>query len=209
MNLPIRHVWLLSLLVVWLSGCTGMVERLPAPLPVDRGVAWQQRQQRLDGVREWSLTGRIAVITEEQGWYATLQWRQRNGHYEIRLLGPFGQGGLRLEGDGSSMILDNGKQRVRYTQAQAEAHLARELGWPVPVHGLLYWVRGLPQPGGDADETLDERGRLERLDQAGWQIGFRRYMSIGGLEMPAKIVLDNPRYKVRLVVDSWSLGHAS
>ena len=49
-------------------------------------------------------------------------------------------------------------------------------------------------------------GRLEYLQQAGWDIHYDRYKTVDALDLPARILLENDEIRVRLVIDQWQLG---
>jgi outer membrane biogenesis lipoprotein LolB len=51
---------------------------------------------------------------------------------------------------------------------------SKRLGVRLPVNGLRYWVRGLPEPGSTPGQT-DADGRLTRLEQNGWVIEYPAY----------------------------------
>src|SRR5919108_1065157 len=59
--------------------------------------SWEARRAALEQVRHWSLYGRIAIQTEQEGWTAGLRWFQREGSYYLRMMAPFGQGTHELE----------------------------------------------------------------------------------------------------------------
>jgi outer membrane lipoprotein LolB len=95
----------------------------------------------------------------------------------------------------------------------ARAELAMRLGFDPPLKSLRYWLLGAPDPTLPAEETVDEQQqRLQSLEQDGWQVDYSAYMptdltpvgSAGGLGLPAKMTVQRPGVRVRLVVDGWS-----
>lgn len=190
---------LLLLLPLLLAGCaTTPVEVLPPA--ADPQQAWHEHQQQLVGVNAWQLGGRIAIRTEDEGWQATIDWQQDVQDYIIQLVGPLGQGSLRLQGDGRFVTLSDGEATL--VDEDAEALLYRQMGWRVPVHALRYWALGLPAPG-EAEQELSPQGLLARLRQAGWNIEFRDYTRRGELLLPGRLFISNHNAQVRLVVDRW------
>jgi outer membrane lipoprotein LolB len=88
--------------------------------------------------------------------------------------------------------------------------LAQVTGWQLPVTGLRYWIRGLPEPvAGQAQETRDEAGRLNRLEQSGWTIEYQKYQLVGDILLPAKLQLIHADISVRIVIDQWELPPVS
>src|SRR5690606_6365264 len=122
----------------------------------------------------------------------------------LRVIAPLGGGTLQLRGDASGVTAQTSKGEV-YGAADAETLLRQQTGVVLPVTSLRYWALGRPAPGGDAEQSLDGHGRLARLRQGGWEINYTSYRSVGELELPDKIVLENGQIQVRLVVDSWDL----
>ncbi len=186
------------LLVLLMAGCS-TIQKQPAREPV---AAWKAQQRALQQLTDWELRGRIAIRTSEDGFNANLRWRQRGSDYRIRLSGPFGLGALTLSGDRDGVTLRS-RERILLRHGDAETLLYQQTGVRLPVDSLRYWVRAMPQPGVRARVVLDRKGRLKELRQDGWRIRYKRYLRNRGVELPAKLFVDNPRLEVRLVIDRW------
>ncbi|MBI2993891.1 MAG: outer membrane lipoprotein LolB [Gammaproteobacteria bacterium] len=183
----------------------GCAVQPPGPV-ADRAAVWQARSARLAGVTHWILKGRIAVQLEREGWTATLHWEQRPDNYVLRVSAPLGRGTFELTGTPDGVTLQTSDNRL-YHADQPESLLQQTLGWQLPVSGLYYWVRGMPDPGSRFDVLdLDDQGRINDLIQDGWQVNYERYRLAGDLELPGKITLENERLRVRLVISDWILS---
>lgn len=193
------HVLGPGLLGVALTACTVG----PAPRPPAEPGAWQAHRHQLAGLVQWTLTGRVALITPEEGWHASLHWRQRADAYRIRIAAPLGQGTVALQGSDQGVVLRTTRHPQPIAAPSAEQLLYRQLGWQVPVAGLRYWVRGIPDPAAVYEKVLDDRGRLATLEQSGWQVEFLRYTRVGDYELPEKIFMRNGEFQVRMVVRTW------
>ena len=134
---------LLLALALFSAGCSVAPERPVAP---DAEQAWALHRASLDGLRQWHLTGRIAIQSDGQAWQATLDCSQQRARYTINIIGPLGSGSMRLEGDEAHAVLqsDDGES---VSAMDPELLLLRQTGWRVPVRALRYWVLGLPAPG--------------------------------------------------------------
>lgn len=175
------------------------------PRVADPEAAWQQRRDKLSAVTGWTITGRIALRTEENAWHATLHWVQRESAYRIRLMAPLGQGTLQITGDDSRVTLRTSENEV-YRAVDPESLLSDTLGWSVPVKGLRFWLTGLDDPYGPPPEhRLDVAGRLEHLNQSGWAIDYERYEGDEPLALPTKLQLRNEGLAMRVVVNRWEL----
>lgn len=187
-------------LVLTLPGCA---LRPPQPEPVADQAA---RRDRLLALESWDLRGRIAVRAGSDGGQGDLEWRQQGEHTRIRLSGPFGAGAWQLDWDPQSVTVSgrDGTVTRRWTGADATTQfLEEQLGWSFPAVSTRYWLLGLSDPGAAALETRAADGRLAVLEQSGWTVRYERYIEVAGLAMPAKIVLENARARLRVVIDRW------
>lgn len=191
------------MLLLWLQGCS------VAPV-TDTGqgpLRWPGRQHALEQLRTWQLSGRVAVSTQEDGFTATLVWKQdAGGAYELSLIAPFSQGTVRLDGDASGVMMRTSDSGAATYAPDAESILWQQFGWQVPVAALRYWVRGIPAPGAEAQIELDGEGRLSGLMQSGWQVRFLRYGQVAQWQLPEKIFLEQGPVSVRIVIQDWRPG---
>ncbi|MGH8503389.1 MAG: lipoprotein insertase outer membrane protein LolB [Gammaproteobacteria bacterium] len=184
-----------------------------SPPPADTHAAWAQRQQALSQQRVWSMTGKLAVHTPQEGWFAGLSWQQQGERFQINLRDSFGRIVARIAGD------DRRVKLTRHDGSTASAatpdKLTRQLfGWALPVSGLRYWVRGMPGPHIDAEapgprRKLDAQGRLAHLEQSGWSVDYQRYQHAEPVDLPAKIAVSGHDLRVKLVVQSWATPDVS
>ncbi len=188
--------------LIWLTGCAS----LDKPKPVPGAAAQQAQQQRLAQLDHWRLAARFSAASDDEAWHGTLYWEQNGPGYDIRFLGPFGQGGMQLVGDQgyASLRLSDGQV---FSADDAESLLRARTDWRLPLNALRYWVLGRPAPDQLKRRIRrDSQGLLARLKYDGWTVEFRRYTEVEpGLYLPAKIFLENPRFQVRLVIDTWEL----
>jgi outer membrane lipoprotein LolB len=189
-----------------LAALIGACATRPPLSGVQRDAEWRRHRDQVAGLEQWGLKGRIAIRLQQEGWSASLHWRQRRADYAIRLIGPLGNGMYELRGSDGMVQLQTPDDRL--LQAPDAAALLQEtLGWQVPVDGLRYWVRGLPAPGSEPQSmALDERGRLQSLEQDGWQVHYSRYgLFRGGLVLPEKLTLERRDLRLRLSIHAWEI----
>lgn len=195
-----RLVWLAGLSLL-LTGCAPLWQPKTTESPEQR---WQQQQQEIAALKDWRFRGRTAITQGREGWNAGITWQQQGEGFDIKLSGPFSQGGAELIGDAEqvTLTLDNGDQ---YSAQTPEQLLAKTLGWFLPVSALRDWVRGVPYKDAAVDKyQLDENGRLKTLQQAGWQVEYLRYVPFNGLVVPSKIFIKHPDLNIRLIISDWS-----
>ena len=185
------------------AGVTACAQFTTVPGGKPANAAWDTRLTDLYRLRQWSIHGHVAVQTGNEGWSATLQWDQDNQNYMLRFIAPLGQGTYQLNGDEEKVTLLTADNKV-YQATDAESLLQDNLGWNIPLHGLQYWVRGVPEPGVTTDTlVLDDKGRMIELRQSGWRISISRYGEFDGKDLPSKLVMQNERFQLRMVVLGW------
>lgn len=189
-------------MVLALAACA-TVPPTPQRTPEELSQLWQQHRQEVGQWGAWSLVGRIAVKTENDGWSGDLEWTQSSTDFQIHFSAPFGQGAFQLLGNSSGveMRVSDGKD---FQAPDAETLLQQHLGWQLPLNAFRYWVTGIPAPGVDAKLKFNADGQLAKLQQEQWHVSYPSYVAVENVMMPRKIFLDNHALGVRLVVDHWA-----
>ena len=173
------------------------------PPAVDAG-SWAGRRAELQALRVFSLDGRVAVATSDQGFSGGLAWQQDGARAQIDLRGPLGGTALSIHLDGTRMTVTD-SHGTSITGDAARDYVLSEIGAPLPLAELRYWLVGVPAPQLPFQETIGPDGRLAGLVQAGWQLRYSRYQTVGGLALPARIDIESAAARLRLVVSDWKL----
>jgi outer membrane lipoprotein LolB len=183
----------------------------PAPgrvdVPVDATAdAWPGRRAELQSRTQFALRGRVAVAAAEDGFSAGLRWQQHASGADIRLDGPLGVGGLRIETVASELRLTT-SHGERLDGVAARAELERRLGFALPIEALRFWVQGVPAPGSEASETrAPDAPRLIRLEQQGWRIDYADYGQSDSGALPRRVAMTRAGARLRLVIETWERG---
>lgn len=194
-------IFISLLLVTLLAGCAE-VPLLQHTEKADTKT-WNLRQEALNKLDNWSLQGRLVIISGDEGWSAALHWVQNEGNYTMRFIAPLGQGTYQLHGDQKLVSFLTAKNEL-FQADNPEQLLQNNLGWSVPVHGLKYWIKGVPEPGIKSENLLiDDQGRMTELQQSGWHINISRYSDFDGTELPSKLFMKNDQLQLRLVIQDW------
>jgi len=197
----------LAICAVLLAGCETLQELLPKQQDVaDPGATPQTHTEELSRIRGWTLHGTLAARpTGGDASRVTLRWSQSPDSYLMRFMGPLGVGLFEVEGSASAVEARFPDGR-RTRAASPEALLEQEIGWSVPLRGLRYWIVGLPAPDGAPSRMeLDDRGRLARLEQAGWTVVYEQYGALDGLPLPARIRFSNASVDATVIVRRWKV----
>ncbi len=180
----------LLLLILLLSGCA-QLPKMP-----------QTPASKLDS---WRLNGRIAISTRTDSWTANVYWQQQGPSYILRLNAPLGQGAFLLEGSENGVIMRTANNET-FTDRDPDALIAQVLKLEIPITGLHFWIRGIPAPKPSPQwYTFNKAKHLHRLRQDGWEILYRRYINVQGIDLPNKIHLENQRFKVKIVISQWDI----
>jgi len=189
------------------AGCATSALPPAGPLAgAGRDALWTVHRERVAKVQDWYLAGRVALATPEEGWNAALYWTQNEERYSLRVVAPLGQGSYGIDGGPNQVVMRTPDRRT-LTAEDPERLILAQLGFTLPVFGLRYWVRGIPEPRTPvAAMTVDDRGRMTELEQSGWRIRVLGYEAREGLDLPSKLFLRTDRFKVRIVVQRWASG---
>jgi len=190
----------LAVLLLLLYGCGKAIRESP-PLNTD------QRSEKLLQVSQWGIRGRVSIITGDDGWNGSIRWNQLDSHFDIRIVGPLGQGSLWLQGSPGFVELRSSKDKRPITATSAESLLYQQMGWKIPISGLRYWVLGVFAPGEAGSIKRNKQGLLSEFEQSGWTIRLLRYRKVGEQMIPVKIFINNDRFRVKMIVKHWKLEY--
>lgn len=178
-----KWFWL-AVLLGSLTACSTFREVRDAPKPLASQVQDQP----------FAVSGRLAVNYQGKGHNAGFDWQHKPEQDAIIFKTPLGNavasllretGGVYLQADGQTRWAPD-----------VETLTERQLGWPLPLSGLIWWVRGHPAP--QADYRYDADGTLW---QQGWQI--RLFRDAEQKNLPRRLELVRDDLTIRLVLSDW------
>ncbi|MDT8438671.1 MAG: lipoprotein insertase outer membrane protein LolB [Wenzhouxiangellaceae bacterium] len=182
-------------LAVLLSSCA---VREPRP-----GGAWlAEREAWFAAHPDWSVRGRLALSDGERGGSLSLAWQARGDWHRVEL--SSGLGGkrwqLEMNVDGARLT---GSEIGTLTGSDPDQLIERAIGWPVPVAGLVDWLRGLPGPALGQARYADD-GTLAALTWGGWAIEYPRWNAVaGGVLLPTRVSARRGTQSVKAVLSGW------
>jgi len=188
-------------LLLTATACAPIWQQKPAS---DPDLLWQFRHKALIQLDQWQLQGRTVITQGKEGWNAGIRWQENRTAYQIKIEGPFSQGGITLDGDASQAVLTmvDGQKIVA---ADPELLIKEALGVQLPVSALRDWVRGIPYSAIQTDRLeLDAAGQVTHLVQQNWDISLSKYVPFGIYAMPTKIFIKNQDLSLRLAVTRWN-----
>lgn len=205
-----RKLWLFCVAIL-LSGCASMSSQQQTYTFQENGrplgthyLTWTARQQQLSAIPNWNIQGGIAIHNDQHGWNASFNWQQQAKNYTLVMFGPLGANRIQLSGTATSVTLQTPNQTL--TAATPEELVSREIGYPLPVSSLYYWIRGLPSPYSPIlHRSMDMNNHLANLTQQGWSIIYLRYLSVNGKDLPDRMLLNNGNLQIRIVITGWQV----
>ncbi len=164
---------------------------------------FEARAKELRLLDQWKIKGRTMITQGSEAWSVGLRWQENRGDYQIKLEGPFAQGGVTLDGNKYQVVLTM-TTGEKVASTNPEALILETVGWNLPVSALRDWIRGLPYNKQSYESvSYDDEGRITHLVQQGWDVKFLRYVPFDIYSMPAKIFIKHPDLSLRLVISSW------
>ena len=154
----------------------------------------------------WKLSGKIAILGEEDNWYANYFWSKQkwDGDQEQRKIifsGPLGETQMELtqikHGELLLNLLAVGGET--YTDFSLSQILSQEFGFEVPILSLEYWIFGQINPQQTFTvSSLSESGQLLEIQQHDWKILYS-YKTLQS-SFPKKVVAENKDYKIKVYI---------
>lgn len=203
-----RQLGVIIAFIFVLNACATVEKPQPTEdVRVDKQAAWELHRINLEMIQNWSLKGRVAGKSYDEGFRAGVRWEQQQQNFNIDLHGPLGRKVAEIKGDKIDVQLNTSKGES-YTANNPESLMQKLFGYSLPINGLRYWMRGIPDPEQVyASLELDDQGRLKQLHQAGWIIDYDRYHD-GSPALPAFIKITSTTLNANVKIDTWNLHGA-
>jgi outer membrane lipoprotein LolB len=150
-------------------------------------------------LKDWILTGRLAIAAPSDSWTASIDWHHAGDDERMRLSGPLGQGAVDVHLSRGAVTIDRGGGRVQSSNAP-EQFLQQQLGLQVPIRSLRFWAIGVPEPEQGFQKTASG------FVQSGWLVDYREMQKVGQHYLPYKLAVTKDQVKLKLVVEQWSLS---
>ena len=155
-------------------------------------------------VKNYSLKGRLGVVTQKQGFSGGIEWQHQPASDNIDVYSPIGGKLANISKTASGVVMTDQKGNSISAQ-DAESLTENTLGFRLPLNGLSDWSIGKPTDRKIEASTWDTQGRLLTLKQDGWDISYENYTENNGIFLPNKILLKSEKVNLKLIVESWSI----
>ena len=185
-------------LVVVLGACRSVPQSASPGSTVDQRAA-------LGGLSDWQARGRVAVRSASDGFSASFNWQEAAGQSSIDVHGPFGAGAAHISRSRELILIDTGNGaplQVPPPFTALEPALTAQLGFPLPIDLLRYWVLGVPAPSAPSESLAGG------FRQAGWQVFFSAFTTVAGAPgpLPIRFALSRGLTEIRVAISTWQVG---
>jgi len=161
---------------------------------------WPEQRAALEKLDAYSLTGRVAVAANGEGFSGNLRYQQQPHRSDLSLDGPMGMGGVRVALDGEELSIDtSGGDHLDGGAARAE--LEKRLGFSLPLAELRWWLLGVPAPG--ESTVVEGEGAIAVIEQVGWRISIDARAPALGFSLPQRLTATREGARMKLLVDRW------
>jgi outer membrane lipoprotein LolB len=193
------------LMAIALSACQTTHQTLlqsgTAPSASPKAIAAETPRQ---SIQSFELSGAMAARSQQKAWTASVNWLQSGpSQYDIRLMGPLGNGAIRIQKSGGQVTYQEGKKII--ASNNPENLFQQQTGVRLPVNQLFYWVRGVPAPGAVQGTKKDTNSHITQLQQGCYVVDYMRYSVIDNTAMPSVIHLRGHGLMVKLIIKHWKL----
>ena len=188
----IKQFVVFAVLAFSLGACSVAPERLVEDYRLE-DMRYLQQQ------RNWGFEGRLALISEKESVSVSVVWRHLENSDDLELVGPLGQGRIKIHVTPGQVVVDDGERREVFYGRVNEV-LSEQLGIEMPVEALRFWVLGVNDP---EQEFVEQVGGFY---QGGWLVRYREMQRVQSDLLPKKLTVEKDKTRIKLIVDQWDLS---
>ena len=198
--------FLFVLIVFALSACTIAPTKI---VPIDNAnQAWESRKTFLYEQDEWVAHLSLIGIAKKEKFKTRIIWQQNYQNYQIKLRDFIGRTVAVIDGSPQKVVVTTSKGK-RYEDQDAETLIYGLFGLRIPVAGMRYWLRGVPQPETEYQElNLRADGLAASMRQVGWQLSYQNYADNEAIKLPAHALFEYDDLALTVKVARWELSTA-
>lgn len=196
---------LLLLTMLALSGCSLLTPS--EDVMTKSNLTWEQHQQKLQQLENWTMTGKLAIFLEDDRQSANLYWQQKDNDYTIQLTTFIGTRVLKVIKNADQVEIINSDDDVFTGQDTNKLIQQIVPGLDLPIASLQQWIKGNPL---QASYQLNDQQQVSELlgyDESGhsWEVKYQQYQAYSGYYLPKNIELKRDGIRLKIAVSQWKI----
>ncbi len=197
-------LWVALALPFTLNGCALLNQKPQANTTVRPSISHDHHMALVNNIKQFSIKGRLGVMTNPKGFSGRFSWQHTSENDHIDIFSPLGGKVADITKTRLEVVLTNNKGE-QVLASDAETLTEKTLGFRLPLSGLSYWALGKPSNTGLVDYiTWDHDGRINQMQQNGWDITYKDYSMQEGYFLPRKVTLRTDTLIIKLIIEKWS-----
>lgn len=166
--------------------------------------SWPTQQVQLEQLSNWSLSGKLAVITPEERNSVNIHWQQTGQDFHISLTTFLGMSVLDIHKSAQQTVVIDSDGK-RYVSKNTEQLIKDLSGMELPIKQLQQWIKGNPS---GANYQLNDHQQVSHLtgsDQTGgmWVIDYSDYRTVNNTNLPHKLDLSRDNLRLKFAISRW------
>ncbi len=150
----------------------------------------------------FAIEGRLSARRGTDAVSFSFAWTHAAPHDELIVTTPLGGAVAEISGDASRQRVEVRTADGRRDAASDWAELTtRAVGYPLPIEGLVFWLRGAPRSDASHTAELDASGRVDVLRQDGCEIVYAYADDL--THRPSRLRLACHDIELRIAIDRW------
>ena len=137
-----------------------------------------------ENMREWEVEGRFVLRADSTVSKSYFAFRQIGEEYALSILmdEPVGEPKVIIHGN----VYEPDSETVDVIGGAEAMKVAEHLQAHIRAGNLSYWLRGLPATA-DAVVYQEDLDRVDRIEEAGWDIDYQEYMAVQNYLLPSEV----------------------
>ena len=137
-----------------------------------------------ENMREWEVEGRFVLRADSTVSKSHFAFRQIGEEYALSILmdEPVGEPKVIIHGN----VYEPDSETVDVIGGAEAMKVAEHLQAHIRAGNLSYWLRGLPATA-DAVVYQEDLDRVDRIEEAGWDIDYQEYMAVQNYLLPSEV----------------------
>ena len=137
-----------------------------------------------ENMREWEVEGRFVLRADSTVSKSHFAFRQIGEEYALSILmdEPVGEPKVIIHGN----VYEPDSETVDVSGGAEAMKVAEHLQAHIRAGNLSYWLRGLPATA-DAVVYQEDLDRVDRIEEAGWDIDYQEYMAVQNYLLPSEV----------------------